>query len=147
MEHSGINALRSSSLISHTWWIRLCSQIFGRGLNVLSIQRQWSGGYAKVRELSVAIYLSGFTLLLSYCVGRVGDGWIASQGTKQGYPITSVDLMTILDQKILMCQSDLDLVKMFPISFGKKNEDGGGMQRLLYNYDMSLGVYTNIGGA
>ena len=55
--------------------------------------------------------------------------------------------MTILDQKILMCQSDLDLVKMFPISFDKKNEDGGGMYRLLYNYDMSLGVYSNIGGA
>ena len=55
--------------------------------------------------------------------------------------------MAILDQKILMCQSDLDLVKMFPISFDKKNEDGGGMYRLLYNYDMSLGVYSNIGGA
>ena len=38
-------------------------------------------------------------------------------------------------------------MKMFPISFDKKNEDGGGMYRLLYNYDMSLGVYSNIGGA
>lgn len=36
---------------------------------------------------------------------------------------------------------------MLPISFDKKNEDGGGMYRLLYNYDMSLGVYSNIGGA
>jgi len=36
---------------------------------------------------------------------------------------------------------------MFPINFGKKNEDGGGMYRLVYNHDMSLGVYTNIGGA
>ena len=61
--------------------------------------------------------------------------------------MTSVDLMTTVDLKILMCQSDLDLVKMFPINFGKKNEDGGGMYRLLYNHDMSLRVYTNIGGA
>ena len=29
--------------------------------------------------------------------------------------------MTTVDLKILMCWSDLDLVKMFPISFGKKN--------------------------
>ena len=129
MERSGVNAPRSSSLISHTWWIRLCRQIFKHGLNILSIQRWWRGGYAKVRELSVATYLSSFTFLLSCCVGRVGDGWIALQGTKQGYPMTFVYLMTTVDLKILMCQSDLDLVKMFPISFGKKNEDGGGMYR------------------
>ena len=61
MGEYGVNVPIFSSLNSHVWRIRICSGIFGCGVQVLSIWRHLSGRHANGVKLSMKDRLLGWS--------------------------------------------------------------------------------------